>query len=84
MVHTRNAIGRFYIPMAPQSIQKGSTLKDLLDQEAIGCLVHNISLVYSSFDGKSFQKTAMNGLTPLGIIDGGHHLARAFLSKIYT
>lgn len=65
------------IPVAPRSIQKGSTLKDLLDAEAIDCLVHNISLVHPCFDGDSFRRTAQNGLEPLGIIERGHHLARA-------
>lgn len=82
MGNKRKAIGRFYIPIAPQTIQKGSSLKDLLNQEAIGCLAHNISLVYSSFNGKSFQKDAMNGLSPLGIIERGHHLARALRTHL--
>lgn len=67
----------FRIPDAPHTILRGSSLKDLLDREAIECLAHNISLVYSSFNGKSFQKDAVNGLSPLGIIERGHHLARA-------
>lgn len=67
----------FRVPDAPHTILKGSSLASLLDREAIDCLTHNISLVYSSFDGKSFQKDAINGLSPLGIIERGHHLARA-------
>ena len=65
------------LPSAPHSIQKGMSLADLLDREAIDCLAHNISLVHPDFDGKIFQRTALNGLNPLSILQRGHHLARA-------
>lgn len=65
------------LPSAPHSIQKGISLADLLDREAIDCLAHNISLVHSDFDGKAFQRTALNSLKPLSILQRGHHLARA-------
>ncbi|MFO0698771.1 MAG: hypothetical protein U0236_06045 [Nitrospira sp.] len=64
------------LPYAPHSIQKGSSLANLLDREAIECLAHNISLVHSSFDGKAFQRSALNGLKPLSIMQRGHHLTR--------
>lgn len=64
------------IPAAPRSIQKGSSLGDLLDLEAIECLAHNISLVFPKFDGESFQRTALAGLKPLAILQRGQHLAR--------
>ncbi len=64
------------LPAAPRSIQKGSSLSDLLDREAIECLAHNISLVHADFDVESFQRTAMEGLKPLSILQRGHHLAR--------
>lgn len=67
----------FRIPDAPRSILKGSSLASLLDREAVECLAYNISLVYSSFVGKSFQKDAMNGLSLLGIVERGHHIAGA-------
>jgi 3-methyladenine DNA glycosylase AlkC len=72
----------FRIPDAPHTILKGSSLASLLDREAIDCLAHNICLVYSSFDGKSFQKDAVNGLSPLGIIERGHHIARALRTHL--
>ena len=53
------------------------SLADLLDREAIDCLAHNISLVHPDFDEKVFQRTALNGLKPLSILQRGHHLARA-------
>lgn len=65
------------LPAAPRSIQKGSSLGDLLDREAIECLAHNIALVHPKFDGKSFQRVALDGLKPLAILQRGHHLARA-------
>lgn len=65
-----------HLPSAPHSIQKGMSLADLLDREAIDCLAHNISLVYPTFDGKAFQRTARNGLKPLSILQRGHHLAQ--------
>lgn len=64
------------IPTAPRSITKGSTLKDLLDREAIECLVHNVGRVHPNFDGASFRREAMRGLKPLGILQRGRHLAR--------
>lgn len=69
-----NAVPR--LPAAPRSIQKGSTLKDLLDREAIACLGHNLSIAHPGFDGDSFRRAAQNGLQPLGIMERGHHLAR--------
>ncbi len=65
------------LPTAPRSIQKGVSLANLLDQDAIECLAHNISLVHPDFDGKAFQRTALNGLKPLSILQRGHHLAQA-------
>ena len=65
------------IPAAPRSIQKGSSLGDLLDRDAIECLAHNISLVFPKFDGDSFRRAALDGLKPLAILQRGQHLARA-------
>jgi 3-methyladenine DNA glycosylase AlkC len=70
------------LPAAPRSIQKGSCLGDLLDREAIDCLAHNIALVHPKFDGKSFQRTALNRLKPLAILQRGHHLARALRAHL--
>lgn len=66
-----------YIPEAPNAIEKGSSLKDLLDQPAIDAMIHNISLVYPSFDGEKFRKLVNHGLTPLTIKERGHHFALA-------
>jgi 3-methyladenine DNA glycosylase AlkC len=63
------------IPTAPRSIQKGSTLKDLLDHEAIKCLAHNLRLTHATFNSEAFRRDAATGLEPLGILDRGHHLA---------
>jgi 3-methyladenine DNA glycosylase AlkC len=65
------------IPEAPRSIQKGSTLKDLLDREAVECLGGNLSIVHPAFDAKAFRESALDGLAPLGIMDRGKHIAKA-------
>jgi 3-methyladenine DNA glycosylase AlkC len=65
------------IPDAPNSIQKGSTLKDLLDRPAVDCLANNLTLVHPEFDERSFRRAALHGLEPLGIMARGQHLARA-------
>jgi 3-methyladenine DNA glycosylase AlkC len=65
------------IPVAPSSIQKGSPLKNVLGAEAIECLAHNIALVHPQFDTEMFCHTALDGLEPLGIMERGHHLAKA-------
>jgi hypothetical protein len=65
------------IPKAPQAIQKGVSLKDLLGSEAIDCLAHNILLVYPQFNETSFREIALNGVEPLGIMERGQHLAKA-------
>jgi 3-methyladenine DNA glycosylase AlkC len=65
------------LPSAPSSIQKGRSLAGLLDQEAIACLAHNVSLVHPEFNVEAFQATALKGLKPLAILQRGQHLAGA-------
>ncbi len=65
----------FRIPSAPGSIAKGSTLKSLLDAEAIDCLAHNLRIVHRRLDEAAFRRDAHDGLEPLGIMDRGQHLA---------
>lgn len=65
------------LPEKPSSIQKGRSLGDLLDQETVDCLVHNIRLAYPKFDGESFNRSAMEGLDGLAILQRGRHLAQA-------
>lgn len=74
--------GQPRIPDAPRSIQKGSSLGDLLDTEAIDCLAHNISLVYPQFDGNSFRRSALTDLAPLAVMQRGQHLARALRAHL--
>lgn len=77
---------RLRLPSAPRSIQKGSSLGDLLGSEAIECLAHNIKLVHSDFDDAAFQSSALQGLKPLAILQRGQHLAHAlrrFLPQRY-
>jgi 3-methyladenine DNA glycosylase AlkC len=67
---------RLRLPAAPHSIAKGSTLKTLLDREAIECLADNLRVVHRTFDHASFRTAALNGIEPLAILQRGHHLAR--------
>lgn len=63
------------MPKATSSIQKGKTLNDLLDLEAIDCLAHNISCVHPNFDKKSFARSVRKDLQPLSLMERGHHFA---------
>lgn len=64
------------IPASPRSIQKGSSLGELLGRDAVDCLAHNVSLVQAGFDRASFQGAALKGLSRLAILQRGQHLAR--------
>ncbi len=66
----------FRLPVAPATIETGSTLKTLLDREAIDCLAHNLGLVHRPFAPAAFRREALQGLAPLAILARGHHLAR--------
>jgi len=70
------------LPSAPRSIQKGGTLKTLLDREAVDCLAHNLSLAQPRFDAAEFRRTALRGLEPLGILHRGQHLAAALKAHL--
>lgn len=70
------------LPSAPSSIQKGSTLKILLDRAAIDCLAHNLRHADPGFDAAGFRRTALRGLEPLGIMQRGHHLAAALRAHL--
>jgi len=70
------------LPRAPRGIEKGSTLRTLLDRSAIDCLAHNLSLAHASFDARAFRRTASKDLEPLGIMERGHHLARAMRAHL--
>jgi len=65
------------LPLAPRSIEKGSSLAALLDREAIDCLAHNLRLAWPDFAGAAFRRTALDGLEPLAILQRGQHLAQA-------
>jgi 3-methyladenine DNA glycosylase AlkC len=71
------AATKLRIPDAPNSILKGSTLKDLLDHPAVDCFAHNLTLVHPEFDASGFRRSALKGLEPLAIMARGQHLARA-------
>lgn len=70
------------LPLAPRSIQKGSSLALLLDADSIECLTHNISGVYPKFDGPTFRRMTQDGLEPLSILQRGQHFARALRAHL--
>lgn len=75
------------IPPAPRSIRKGSSLADLLNRDAIACLAQNLTLAHPGFDAQAFQRSALEGLEPLAILQRGEHLAHALrrhLPECYT
>lgn len=49
----------------------------MLGSEAIACLAHNLSSVHPAFQANDFQKTALNGLDDLEMMDRAKHIARA-------
>lgn len=67
----------FRLPAAPRSIQKGSSLADLLGPDSVDCLAHKLALAWPTFDGAGFRRAALTGLGPLGILDRGRHLSDA-------
>jgi 3-methyladenine DNA glycosylase AlkC len=75
------------LPAAPGSIAKGSTLKTLLDREAIDCLAENLGLASPHFDARDFRERAGRGIEPLGLMERGRHLAgamRGCLPPVYS
>lgn len=65
------------IPDAPRSIQKGTPLKALLNQEAIECLAQNILYIHNDFQAKAFCECALTGIEPLQLMQRGQHIAKA-------
>ena len=75
------------IPYAPRSIQKGTPLKVLLNQEAIECLAQNVLYVHKDFEAKAFCECAFTDIEPLELMQRGQHIAKAlhqFLPDNYS
>lgn len=75
------------VPCAPRSIQKGSSLKDLLNSAAIECLAQNILFAYADFEAQRFCECALTDLEPLALMQRGQHIAKAlhqFLPANYS
>jgi 3-methyladenine DNA glycosylase AlkC len=75
------------IPDAPRSIQKGTPLRALLNQEAIECLAQNIQYVDQDFESKAFCECALTAIEPLELMQRGRHIANAlhqFLPRNYS
>lgn len=75
------------IPHAPKSIQKGTPLKLLLNQEAVECLAQNILYVHKDFEAKEFCGQALKDIEKLELMQRGLHIAkslRQFLPEKYS
>lgn len=69
-------MSKIKIPAAPNSIQKGIPLKNILNKEAIVQLGINLHEIDSSFKKDSFAKEALKDLEPLGLKDRAQHIAQ--------
>lgn len=65
------------IPDAPNSIQKGVPLKEVLNETAVQQLGENLHYVYESFDQAAFAKDSLDGIEPLSITKRSEHIAEA-------
>jgi len=70
------------IPEAPNSIQKGVPLKEVLGKKVIEQLGENLNIVHESFPKNNFIKDALNGLEPLSITQRGTHIAEAMYANL--
>lgn len=65
------------IPEAPNSIEKGVPLKEVLGKTAIDQLGENLKTIDNSFNKKAFSKDSLNGLEELSITQRAAHIAKA-------
>jgi 3-methyladenine DNA glycosylase AlkC len=65
------------IPSAPRSIQKGTPLKLLLNQNVIEGLAQNILYVHKNFKAHAFCECALAGIDELELMQRGQHIAKA-------
>ena len=75
------------IPNAPNSIQKGTPLKLILNEEAVYRLGENLHIADGSFDKQAFSNEALKNIGPLGIKDRAAHIAKAmrkYLPEVYS
>ena len=64
------------IPDAPNSIQKGVPLKEVLGQTAVKYLGRNLQMVHPSFRVEEFVHRAIIDIEPLSLKERSTHLAR--------
>ncbi|WP_372770777.1 DNA alkylation repair protein [Pseudoalteromonas sp.] len=63
------------IPDAPRAIAKGSSLADLLNDNAIHYLARNVEIVHSDFDSEAFVKQCLNAPEGLALMAKGQFIA---------
>ena len=70
------------VPEAPNSMQAGHALKEILGERAVRQLAKNISLVESSFNTRLFIASALKGLSELELKARAIHIATALRSTL--
>ena len=65
------------VPPAPNSIEKGVPLKDVINQTSIEYLARNILLADPEFDAERFYQLAVKDFTELTLMARGAHIADA-------
>ncbi|MCT4624507.1 MAG: DNA alkylation repair protein [Schleiferiaceae bacterium] len=74
------------LPEAPNSIQKGVPLKEVLNETAIRQIGHNLNFIDGRFDQRAFVEKALKSLEPLSITQRGKQIAMVmaeFLPQAY-
>lgn len=67
---------------APASIEKGAKLSRLIGRTSIALLAESLAPLLPDFDAKGFQRAALRGLGPLGVMQRGAHVANALLPHL--
>jgi len=65
------------VPLAPNAIQKGTSLKALLNPESIECLAQNILYVHKTYPAELFCQHALANLEPLELMQRAQHIAKS-------
>ena len=75
------------MPKAPQSIQKGVSLKLVLDRPAVSQLAHNLNVVHHDFQSQAFVNEVMAVIPDLSLKERGLRIAqilRKYLPNNYS
>lgn len=70
------------VPKGPHAIEKGTPVKDVLNETAIAYLARNIAIVEPAFSANAFRGQANDGLEPLSVMARGKHIAKALFDHL--